>query len=306
MNGSGFFLRIQRSTPDPEAQQVWLVTIDDSDVTVTHPDGNSTHLPAAVDVLDTLTLISDMAPGINVVRVGEPCTIECSGEVESVLPLWLQASTDPGAGGTVDDAYVEALEDHDTDLPLSSEHFVFVNGTQWAAWQGEDPHSQPVWVIAPFRDLWFSDFYGSFDFTETGNMTSGWDVSECGLISERVFSTVDRFDEGPVYLSVRLATDPVSDFRDWMRSSELASQLREIWPPFPNCDDFIEWGFLQLAKSGGTDLTLWGAETDDGDEDPPNGLTSTSRWTFNCILSSETLRQALGEMKDRRPTNPDL
>ena len=230
---------------------MWLVTVEDSDVTVTHPDGRSTHQSAAVDVLDTLTLVSDMAPGINVVRVGELCAIECSQDVESVLPLWLQASTDPG-GGTVHDAYVEALEDHDADLFLSSEHFVFVNGNQWGAWQGEDPHSQPVWVIAPLRDLWFSNFYGSFDFTETGSMTSGWDVSECGLISDRVFSTVDRFNEGPVYLSVRLATDPVSDFRDWMRSSEIASQFRDTWPPFPNSDDFIEWGFLHLAETGGT------------------------------------------------------
>lgn len=258
-------------------------------------------LHAATDTLDTLTLITKLVPGINVVRVDEACTIECSDEVEAVLPLWLQASTDSGLGGTVDDLFVEALEDRDSELSISPEHFVFVNGNQWGAWQGEDPDSQPVWVIAPLRDLWFSDFYGSFDFIETGSMTSGWDVSECGLISERVFSTVDRFDEGPVHLSVRMATDPVSDLRDWMRSSELASQLRDTWPPFPDCDDFIEWGFLQLAKSGSTDITLWGAETDDGDEDPPIGLTSTSRWTFDCSLPNEQLREALGDMTDRRP-----
>jgi len=104
MNGSGFFLRIQRSIPDPGTPQVWRVTVEDSDVTVTHPDGTATHQSAGNDVLDTLTLISDTAPGINVVPVGELCTIKCIDEVESVLPLWLQASTDPGASGTVDDA----------------------------------------------------------------------------------------------------------------------------------------------------------------------------------------------------------
>ena len=299
-------LRVQRPAAGQESSLTWLVNAEGSDVAVTALGGESLHLRAEDHILDTLNLIADAAQGINLVRVDEPYTIECTNDVQAVLPLWLRVSAESGAAGAVADGHVVALEECASNLQVSFEHFMIVNGQQWAAWRGGSADSQPMWIAAPLRDDFIDDEYGFFDFTETGSMTSGRDVSRCGLITARAFAVVDRFDEGdPTYLSVRPATDPVNDLRHWLQQSELASQLSDIWPPFPDCDNFIEWGLLQLAKSGSTELTLWGAETDDEDDDPPMGLTSTSRWTFNCSLPSEQLRQALGEMLDVRPGKPN-
>jgi len=75
---------------------------------------------------------------------------------------------------------------------------------------------------------------------------------------------------------------------------------RPTWSIPLSEDDFIEWGFLQLAKAGDASVTLRGLDHD-RDDFLGMGLSWTSEWTFSSGLDRHVLMEALGELTDRRP-----
>lgn len=304
MDASEFHLRVARESSPGQDPRVWRAAAAGDAIVLTRPDGSQTQVPASPDAVAVLTALAEADPALAVIPPFDRVDIECPPAVESVLPLWLTGARKGSIGGTVENEYLETIEDSLAWVDYSTDHCVFVNGRQWAAISSAGGGPDAPWIIVPIRGDWYEDWfesvYASFGFTETGSMTSGWDASLCGLITSRVLSTIDKFDEGETYVTVREATDPVAEVRAWLRDSELADQLRRTWDiPFED-DDFLEWGFLQLALSGATQIELRGLDPSHGDM-LGVGLTASSKWTFTSSLSGDQLRQVVGEMSGRRP-----
>jgi len=282
----------------------WTSSEREKTVELTLANGKLVQIPATYDALMTLQKISVEESDANVIPSGCRVEIECPRSVEAVLPLWLRPSTEGGRGGGSLGEAIEEIEDDVSWAPYSADHVVFVNDEQWIVVTAEAEGVEGQLFCVPVRGTWYSEWfsstYASFIFTETGSRTSGWGVSVCGLITDRVFAVINRFDEGETMITLRLATDPVTDLQTWVWSSKVADALRDTWTVADDVDDFIEWGLLQLAKEEGHEIQVWGIQGDE-DQDLGVGLTNTSRWTFGSHLSKKDLRAALGEMLDRRP-----
>lgn len=302
MTTQDFLLRVERPSASSDEPLVWTAVGDETTVELELPDGSRLQVAGNPDPLQTLEVLSRMAPQLNVALQEQRLEIRCAPEVEAVLPLWLTVVDEKGPGSQTDEDCLYEIEDRLGWADHSSQHYVFVNGKLWAAISAQ-PGPTSTRFIVPLRgswpDEWFGKLYGSVGFTEGGSRTSGWDSSTCGLITRRVFAIADKFDEGDIFVTVRPAGDPAEDFRDWIWSSELLRQLRETWEIPAGDDDFIEWGFLQLVKSGRSEIEL--AATDPLSDSMGVGLTDSSEWTFTRGLPAKRVRKALGEVADRRP-----
>lgn len=300
-----FKMRIQRPIDSASSSHEWMAISEGDLVRVTLPDGARLHIPRNEDSLVTLNELAVAVPGIDSVAMRQRVEIDCSPSVEAVLPLWLNPLDDEAAGSSDDDECLAEIEDRVSWANYSADHYIFVNNHQWAVISATRGSGEAAWAAVPIRGNWYHEWfeipYASFGFTETASMTSGWDSSSCGLITNRVFASVDRFDEGETYVSIRAATDPASDIHHWIWSSEIADQFRETWAIPDGDDDFIEWGFLQLAKTGEVEIELRGLDPSLGGDMLGVGLTGSSEWTFRCHQPPEVLRAALGEIADRRP-----
>lgn len=303
--GNGFWLTASRRNSHSDTVAVWRIEKQDGTVAVTTPDGSTRTFQSEGDHLTVLRQVAVSFPGIRDVFEREVLELECSPDIEGVLPLWLRVVEAGGVSdGEIDPIYEEQLDNCLSWASYSSEHFAFVNGLQWGAIQVRGHLESEQFAMLPIRGSWIDDLfireYASFGFSETASMTSGWDSSRCGLVAPGLFGFVDRFDEGETFVTLRVAGTQVDDLRSWIWESELADQLRGTWSIATEDDDFIEWGLLQLVKSGNSRIDVRGLHLE-ADDDLGVGLTSSSEWSFSCGLPPNTLRAALGELADRRP-----
>lgn len=307
MNQPPFELRIARHTNATDEPSVYEAVSNGSVVDVTSPDGTHHKVLRDPDVLLTLVTLAKALPGLEEVEMWRRVDITCSSSVEALLPLWLRPVEHETPAGSEDEHCLAEIEERMWWAKYSPDHYMFVNSQQWAAISARVGTKAETWVAIPmggnWHTEWFDQLYASYGFSETASRTSGWDSSACGLITDRVFAYVDRFDEGETYVSLAAATEPSLDLRTWIRCSELAHQLRQTWDIRDGDDDFIEWGFAQLAKEGQTEIELSGLDSPQ-DDDLGVGLTASSRWTFTCTLPSIEIRAALGYLADRRPGGP--
>jgi len=305
MRRSSFRLRIQRPIDAAGGSHEWIAVSVDDLVQVALPGGTRMQVPLHEDALVTLGELSAAVPGVDDVPMRQRLEIDCSLSVAAVLPLWLNPIEHDAAGSSDDHECLAEIEDRISWADYSADHYIFVNNHQWAVISATREGSTAQWAAVPIRGNWqhewFETPYASFGFTETGSRTSGWDSSSCGLTTSRVFASVDRLDEGDTYVSLKAATDPASDIRRWIWSSEIASQFRQTWEIPDGDDDFIEWGFLQLAKAGEVEVELRGLDPSLGGDMLGVGLTASSAWTFTCHQPPDVLRAALGDISDRRP-----
>lgn len=303
--GNGFWLTASRRKSHSDTVAVWRIEKHNGTVAVTTPDGSTRTFQSDGDHLTVLRQVAVSFPGIRDVFEREVLELECSPDIEGVLPLWLRVVEAGGVSdGEIDPIYEEQLDNCLSWASYSSEHFAFVNGLQWGAIQVRAHLESEQFAMLPIRGSWIGDLfireYASFGFSETASMTSGWDSSRCGLVAPGLFGFVDRFDEGETFVTLRVAGTQVDDLRSWIWESELADQLRGTWSIATEDDDFIEWGLLQLVRSENSHIDVWGLHPE-ADDDLGVGLTSSSKWSFSCELPPNTLRAALGELADRRP-----
>lgn len=273
-------------------------------IVVTLPDGAQQQVTQDPDDLVTLAALTSALPGLEEVLMWQRVEITCSSGIEAVLPLWLRPVEHEIPGGSEDEHCLAEIEERMSWTKHSPDHYIFVNDQLWAVISASVDTKAETWVAVPMGGNWHTEWfdrpYASFGFTETASMTSGWDSSACGLITERVFATVDRFDEGETYVTLAAATAPPLDLHSWIWSSELSDQLRQTWEIPDGDDDFIEWGFAQLAETSQNEIELWGVESPESDY-LGVGLTGSSKWTFTCTLPSTEIVEALGDLADRRP-----
>ncbi len=289
---------------------VWVAKGRDGEVVVQPPVGELIVIQGRTDAAALLEGVASAVGGINRVAGAETIALNCSPDVEALLPLWLVAGETADGGDSLADEDLDLLDDSLSWAPYSAEHIVRVNGAPWGAVQADRPGQPAGCVFAPLRpggwlDDWFSKIYGSFSFTETASRTSGVSTSALGLITPSVLAAVDKFDEEKAVIRVRLARDAEGDLRAWIGGGEMARQLRASWRLGPGDADFLEWGFLQLAKSRGQSIDLVGMDVGaDDDEGLGIGLTRTAEWTFESDLPSDLIRRAVEGVPDRRPGIP--
>ena len=292
----------------PSEPSIWRATDDGSHVVVRMPNDSSTSMARSTDLADVLEDLAIAAPGINRIPAMQLVEVNCSPSVEALLPLWLIADGNAGPGRAPSQADLDLIEETLTGVPYSSEHVLHVNGSIWAAVEVIDPKCQPPLVFVPLRasgaEGLLDQTYGLFSFREMGGMISGLALSAVGLITPKVLAIVNVLDEDDAKISLRGAGDPVLDFRNWMHTDELAQDLRSLWELAEGDADFIEWGFLQLAKSGRSSIDLVGLTDEPEDSDGEGlgmGLTTTAEWTFESDLPPALLQQAIAGVPDRRP-----
>lgn len=307
MEQESFALEVRWSR-EPCEPVVWRATGDGSQVLVTLPDGSSTSVAQSADPLEVLEHLLIQAPGINRIPAMQVTEVNCSPNVEALLPLWLTADEDVGPGPDPDQADIDLITDTLGAVPCGSAHVLRVNGSIWAAVKVSDPKQQSTLVFTPLRgsgaEGLFAETYGLFSFTERGGMISGLALSAVGLLTPKVLAIVNVLDDDAASIRIQAPRDPVTDLQTWIRTDDLAQQLRPLWDLSKEDADFIEWGFLQLAKSGNSSIELVGLT--DVCEDPDGeglgmGLTTTAAWTFESDLPPWLLREAVAGVTDRRP-----
>lgn len=304
MNQPQFWLKITRPGDSIDKPLLWLATSRGNVIDITLPTGSSIQVPNSAIPLVSLASLSAAAPGIDEVPMFQRVEITCSPTVQAALPLWLRPSDKEQLVSEHVAECITAIEEQIRWASYSPSHCIFINGLQWAVISVRNERSDASWAAVPVSGDWYLDWfhhvYASFGFVETASRTSGWDSSVCGLLTPQVFAFVDSFDEGDAFVTLRTATNAAADLRDWIWSSELANRLRETWDiPFGE-DDFIDWGFLQLAKTGKSEVELNGLKSSN-DDYLGMGLTNSSKWSFTCSLASNKILSAVGDMADRRP-----
>jgi len=297
-----FNLRINRPSSDPDGTDVWLARAAGEAIHVEAPCGGHVTLRGDPDPLVVLWRLLEVLPELNTVFVEQRLEIECNRGTEAVLPLWLKGVQDRGEGSHSDDDCIESIEDNMNWANHSHDHYVFINGDQWVALVDSSGIQEPKIIVVPMKGSWIHDWfdieYASFSIYETANIISDREIAVCGLITPRVFAFVDRFDQRETHVAISPAQGEAADLSEFLNFSELAEQLRTTWSIPPGDDDFIYWGFLQLAKSGELAINLRGLYPSHGDY-LGVGLSSSSMWSFSCNLPSESIREALGEISDR-------
>lgn len=292
----------------PAEPITWRATGGGSQVIVTLPDGTLTPVTQSTDPAEVLEHLAMTAPGINRIPAMQFVKVTCSPSVEAFLPLWLIVEEDAGPGPAPDDAEFDLISDELSGIPHSSEHSLRVNGSLWVAVEVINPKYQSPHVFVPLggsgAEGLLAKTYGLFSFMEMGGMISGLALSAVGLITPKVLGHVRVLDEEPASLCIYAAGDTPADLRRWILADTLAQDLRSLWNLSEGDADFIEWGFLQLAKSGQSSIQLAGltdeCENPDG-EGLGMGLTTTAKWTFESDLAGSLLQQAVSGVADRRP-----
>lgn len=285
---------------------IWEVTESVGVITLHRPNGSTQKFPVA-DPLALLRTLAAADPEINRLHPEQEVTITCSDNVRDVLPLWLAPVDDAVAGCRASDEFNDFIDESMPWITRSYSHYLIVNDEKWVIIVPESVGygvESTERCAVPNHGDYSGDFlevtWGSFGFSESGSMTSGWDSSALGLLTARVVASVDTLDEAGANVRLAELADRTEHFKSWVGSNWLGDQLRETWDIPDGDDDFIGWGFLKLAERGGGTIDLRGNVSYDSDG-MGIGLTTTSDWTFTSSLPPEQILEALGDLHNRRP-----
>ena len=295
------WLRILKEGPPGEKQE-WTAGLSGGWVDLIDSDGKSLQVPAASDVLATLSALAAVAPEMPLLRRNQSVRITCDSEVRSLLPLWLQPAEDAVAGEIIlDDDVVDEYVNSGCEASL--DHGLEVNGEPWWVIESNPSASSgaPSQLLATphagcSAEGLASPAFAGFEWTETAGMVSGIDWSVVGLITPAVVAMVEVLDEERATVRLSRFTDPVAAVREWLDGSPYLQELRSLWGCTDQGADFIIESFLLLAQTEAQSLERCGPY--DGNDDSEGGVSrmglyDTSEWTFSGSLTPEQWSAAL-------------
>jgi hypothetical protein len=295
------WLRIVKVGPPGQTQE-WRAQPGEGCLNLIGPDGTSRQVPAAPDVLASLSALAVADPDMPMLRRNQTVRINCAAQVRDLLPLWLQPSEDAVAGEIIlDDDVVD--EYVGSGFEASLDHVLEVNGEPWWIIEStpgplSDDDRRLLAIPSAGCGAWRlgSPEFAGYEWTERAGMVSGRDWSMVGLMTPAVVVMVEVLDEERASVRLMRFTDPVAAVREWLDGSPYLQELRSLWGCTDQGTDFITESFLLLAQTEAQSLERCGPY--DGDDDSDGGVSrmglyDTSEWTFSGSLTVEQWSAAL-------------